>query len=193
MQNERYVPRPYSARARCSLVVFRVHWDRQCTIPLSRLASKSESRSGNISRLCSRPWNLVERTTRTCFQWQSAWINEIFSERYLKMRFAGFAKSPQIGALWHFWTLTKIFRWCYKALQRRYACKAILTIMWCNQNEYNEQRGTTKDWLFPFVRLEAIVSGVSVISDFPINYRLAVIGGEEGLVDDANAKILAAL
>ena len=74
-----------------------------------------------------------------------------------------------------------------------YACKAILTIMWCNQNEYNEQRGTTKDWLFPFVRLEAIVSGVSVISDFPINYRLAVIGGEEGLVDDANAKILAAL
>lgn len=39
----------------------------------------------------------------------------------------------------------------------------------------------TKDWLFPFVRLEAIVSGVSVISDFPINYRLAVIGGEEGL------------
>lgn len=22
------------------------------------------------------------------------------------MRFAGFAKSPQIGALWHFWTLT---------------------------------------------------------------------------------------
>ena len=44
-----------------------------------------------------------------------------------------------------------------------YACKAILTIMWCNQNEYNEQRGTTKDWLFPFVRLEAIVSGVSVI------------------------------
>ena len=74
-----------------------------------------------------------------------------------------------------------------------YACKAILTIMWCNQNEYNEQRGTTKDWLFPFVRLEAIVSGVSVISDFPINYRLAVIGGEEGLEDDANAKILAAL
>ena len=44
-----------------------------------------------------------------------------------------------------------------------YACKAILTIMWCNQNEYNEQRGTTKDWLFPFVRLKAIVSGVSVI------------------------------
>ena len=42
-------------------------------------------------------------------------------------------------------------------------CKAILTIMWCNQNEYNEQRGTTKDWLFPFVRLEAIVSGVSAI------------------------------
>ena len=75
----------------------------------------------------------------------------------------------------------KIFRWCYKALQRRYACKAILTIMWCNQNEYNEQRGTTKDWLFPFVRLEAIVSGVSVISGFPNNYRLAVIGGEEGL------------
>lgn len=35
--------------------------------------------------------------------------------------------------------------------------------------------------MFPFVRLEAIVSGVSVISDFPINYRLAVIGGEEGL------------
>ena len=62
--------------------------------------------------------------------------------------------------------------------------------MWCNQNEYNEQRGTTKDWLFPFVRLEAIVS---VISDFPIHYRLAVIGGEEGLEDDANAKILAAL
>jgi len=51
----------------------------------------------------------------------------------------------------------------------------------------------TEDWLFPFVRLEAIVSGVSVISDFPINYRLAVIGGEEGLVDDANAKIVAAL
>lgn len=24
------------------------------------------------------------------------------------MRFAGFAKSPQIGALWHFWTLTEI-------------------------------------------------------------------------------------
>lgn len=23
----------------------------------------------------------------------------------------------------------KIFRWCYKALQRRFACKAILTIM----------------------------------------------------------------
>ena len=44
-----------------------------------------------------------------------------------------------------------------------FACKAILTIMWCNQNEYNEQRGTTKDWLFPFVRLEAIVSGVSAI------------------------------
>ena len=64
--------------------------------------------------------------------------------------------------------------------------------MWCTQNEYNEQRGTTKDWLFPFVRLEAIVSGVSVISDFPINYRFAVIGGE-GLEDDANAKILAAL
>ena len=41
--------------------------------------------------------------------------------------------------------------------------------------------GTTKDWSFPFVRLEAIISGVSVISDFPINYRLAVIGGEEGL------------
>ena len=97
--NERYVPRPYSARARCSLVVFRVHWDRQCTIPLSRLASKSESRSGNISRLCSRSWNLVERTTRTCFQWQSAWINEIFSERNFKMRFAGFAKSPQIGGV----------------------------------------------------------------------------------------------
>ena len=74
-----------------------------------------------------------------------------------------------------------------------WAIKAILTIMWCNQNEYNEQRGTTKDWSFPFVRLEAIVSGVSVISDFPINYRLAVIGGEEGLEDDANAKILAAL
>ena len=35
--------------------------------------------------------------------------------------------------------------------------------MWCNQNEYNEQRGTTKDWLFPFVRLEAIASGVSAI------------------------------
>jgi len=32
-----------------------------------------------------------------------------------------------------------------------------------DQNEYNEQRGTTKDWLFPFVRLEAIVSGVSAI------------------------------
>ena len=32
-----------------------------------------------------------------------------------------------------------------------------------DQNEYNEQRGTTKDWLFPFVRLETIVSGVSVI------------------------------
>ena len=47
--------------------------------------------------------------------------------------------------------------------------------------------------MFPFVRLEAIVSGVSVISDFLINYRLAVIGGEEGLEDDANAKILAAL
>jgi len=47
--------------------------------------------------------------------------------------------------------------------------------------------------LFPFVRLEAIVSGVSVISDFLINYRLAVIGGEEGLEDDANAKILVAL
>jgi len=47
--------------------------------------------------------------------------------------------------------------------------------------------------LFPFVRLGAIVSGVSVISDFPINYRLAVIGGEEGLEDDANAKIVAAL
>ena len=44
-----------------------------------------------------------------------------------------------------------------------FACKAILTIMWCNQNEYNEQRETTKDWLFPFVRLEAIVSGVSAI------------------------------
>ena len=44
-----------------------------------------------------------------------------------------------------------------------FACKAILTIMWCNQNEYNEQRGTAKDWLFPFVRLEAIVSGVSAI------------------------------
>ena len=44
-----------------------------------------------------------------------------------------------------------------------FACKAILTIMWCNQNEYNEQRGTTKDWLFPFVRLESMVSGVSVI------------------------------
>lgn len=27
----------------------------------------------------------------------------------------------------------------------------------------------TKDWLFPFVRLEAIVSVLSVISDFPIN------------------------
>ena len=27
---------------------------------------------------------------------------------------------------------------------------------------------------FPPTRLEAIVSGVSVISDFPINYRLAV-------------------
>ena len=53
--------------------------------------------------------------------------------------------------------------------------------------------GTTKDCSFPFLRLEAIVSGVSVISDFRINYRLAVIGGEEGLVDDANAKILAAL
>ena len=81
--------------------------------------------------------------------------------------------------------------WWYQAIG--YACKAILTIMWCNQNKYNEQGGTTKDWLFPFIRLEAIVSGVSVISDFPINYRLAVIGGEEGLVDDANAKILAAL
>ena len=102
-------PQAYSARARCSLVVFRVHWDRQCTIPLSGLASKSESRSGNISRLCSKPWNLVERTTRTCFQWQSAWSNEIFSERNLKMRFAGFEKSPQIGALWHFWTLTSMF------------------------------------------------------------------------------------
>ena len=32
-----------------------------------------------------------------------------------------------------------------------------------DQNEYNEQRGTTKDRLFPFVRLETIVSGVSVI------------------------------
>ena len=29
--------------------------------------------------------------------------------------------------------------------------------------KYNEQRGTTEDWLFPFVRLEAIVSGVSAI------------------------------
>ena len=97
--------------------------------------------------------------------------------------------------------------------------------MWCNENEYNEQRGTTKDWLFPFVRLEAIVSGVSVISDFPINYQLAVFlqGAATELyisisviskalghhsetttqiylnsiksseVDDANAKILAAL
>ena len=35
--------------------------------------------------------------------------------------------------------------------------------------------------MFPFVRLEAIVSGVSVISDFPINYRLTVVGSEEGL------------
>ena len=74
-----------------------------------------------------------------------------------------------------------------------WAIKAILIIMWCNQNEYNEQRGTTKDWSFPFLRLEAIVSGVSAISDFPIHYRLAVIGGEEGLEDDANAKILAVL
>ena len=29
----------------------------------------------------------------------SSYINEIFSERNLKMRFAGFAKSTQIGAL----------------------------------------------------------------------------------------------
>ena len=34
---------------------------------------------------------------------------------------------------------------------------------------------------FPPTRLEAIVSGVSVISDFPINYWLVVIGGEEEL------------
>ena len=40
----------------------------------------------------------------------------------------------------------------------------------------------------PLLRLEAIVSIVSVVSDFPINYRLAVIGGEEGLEDDANSK-----
>lgn len=39
----------------------------------------------------------------------------------------------------------------------------------------------TKDWLFPFVRLEAIVSVLSVISDFPINDVFTVIGGEEGL------------
>ena len=50
-----------------------------------------------------------------------------------------------------------------------------------------------KTGCFPLFVLEAIVSGVSVISDFPIHYRLAVIGGEEGLEDDANAKILAAL
>ena len=39
----------------------------------------------------------------------------------------------------------------------------------------------TKDWLFPFVRLDAIVSVLSVISDFPINDVFTVIGGEEGL------------
>ena len=39
----------------------------------------------------------------------------------------------------------------------------------------------TKDWFFPFVRLEAIVSVLSVISDFPINDVFTVIGGEEGL------------
>ena len=39
----------------------------------------------------------------------------------------------------------------------------------------------TKDWLFPFVRLEAIVSVLSVISDFPINDVFTVIGGEKGL------------
>ena len=39
----------------------------------------------------------------------------------------------------------------------------------------------TKDWLFPFVRLEAIVSVLSVISDFPINDVFTVISGEEGL------------
>ena len=42
--------------------------DRQCTIPLSRLASKSESRSDNTSRLCSKQLKLVEQTMRTCYR-----------------------------------------------------------------------------------------------------------------------------
>ena len=70
--------------------------------------------------------------------------------------------------------------------------------MWCNQNEYNEQRGTTKDWLFPFVRLEAIVSGVSVISEALGHHSETTtqiyLNSIKSLeVDDANAKILAAL
>ena len=121
--NERRMPR--SARAHCSSAVFRVHWDRRCTIPLSRLASKLESRSDNISRFCLRLWNMVERTTRTCFQWQSAWINEIFSERNLKMKFAGFAKSPQIGALWHFWTLTNLWQARSSRTYRRQSCSVL--------------------------------------------------------------------
>lgn len=70
---------------------------------------------------------------------------------------------------------------------------------WKNYMECHIENDTLLIWFdknnnaIELVRLEAIVSGVSVISDFPINYRLAVIGGEEGLVDDANAKILAAL
>ena len=70
---------------------------------------------------------------------------------------------------------------------------------WKNYMECHIENDTLLIWFdknnnaIELVRLEAIVSGVSVISDFPINYRLAVIGGEEGLVDDANAKIVAAL
>ena len=70
--------------------------------------------------------------------------------------------------------------------------------MWCNQNEYNEQRGTTKDWLFPFVRLEAIVSGVSVISEALGHHsetttQIYLNSIKSSEVDDANAQILAAL
>ena len=81
-------------------VVLGVQSDRQCTIPLSRLASKSESSSDNISRLYSK----AVKSGRTDYREPASdnrclWINEIFSEK-IKNEICGLCKkSRKIGAL----------------------------------------------------------------------------------------------